>query len=320
VIPNLDPNHLVIFYLVAKEKSLSAAADKLHLTQPAITYHLKSLQEYSRVKLLEFKQRQVTLTPHGRELYKYAEEVYRQLVNADALLKAVKESYLRAGTASMFNFAVGPVIKKMFEEYPEVKLTLRSGDAVQMVRDVLESHLDLAIVPQSDYEEEKLKHVTVSPPQKIVCFASYNQIMPKEPLSWAELAECPLVSGPEDSIIRQMIEDKLKSRGLGKQQFVAEVNSTEWCKTLVENGKGISFTTAGDIKGQIDKKKLKIVRTEEDLFLTAEAVMRSDAFMNPNVKEFILQIKLAFGYTEGADSEQPGTAELKPGQPKNAAP
>jgi DNA-binding transcriptional LysR family regulator len=299
MIPGLDPNHLVIFYLVAKEKSLSAAADKLHLTQPAITYHLKSLQEYSRVKLLEFKQRQVTLTPHGQELYKYAEEIYRHLVDADALLKAVKESNLRAGTASMFNFAVGPVIKKMFEEHPEVKLTVHSGDAVRMVRDVLDSNLDLAIVPRVDYDGEKLKRVTVSPPQKIVCFASYNQIMPGEPLSWAELASCPLVSGPEDSIIRQMIEDKLKSHGLENRQFVAEVSSTEWCKTLVENGKGISFTTAGDIEEQIKKKKLRIVRTEEDLYVTAEAVMRSDAFMNPNIKEFISQIKQAFGYTDG---------------------
>lgn len=306
MLPNVDPNQLAIFYLVANEKSLSAAAEKLHLTQPAITYHLKSLQEYSRVKLLESKRRQVTLTPHGQELYKYAEEIYRQLVNADTLLKSFKESYLRAGMASMFNSLVGPVIKKTFEERPEVKLTVKSGDAVQMVRDVLDSHLDLAIVPQFDYEKVKLNHITVSTPLKVVCFASYNQIMPGEPLSWADLANCPLVSGPEDSFIRKMIEDKLKSHGLQNRQFVAEVNSTEWCKTLVENGKGISFTIAGDIEEQIAQKRLKIVKIEEDLFLTAEAIIRSDMFMNPNMKEFIAQVKRAFGFTDGQSPEKPG--------------
>ena len=297
MIPNLDPSNLVIFYLVAKEKSLSAAADKLYLTQPAVTYRLKSLEEYTGVKLLEFKKRQVVLTPHGQELYKYAEEIYRQLVNADGLIRSIKESYLRVGSASMFISIVSPVIKKMFKEHPEVNLTVKSGDANAMVQDVLESRLDLAIVPQSGYEKDKLKHITISTPQKIVCFASYNQIIEKEPLSWADLANYPLISGPEDSFIRTLITDKLREHGREKQYFVADVDSTEWCKKLVENGKGISFTIAEDIEEQIAQKRLKIVKTEEDLLVTAEAVMRSDTFMNPTAIEFIDLVKQAFDFT-----------------------
>ena len=75
---NLDPNNLVIFYFVATEKSLTAAADKLHLTQPAITYHIKLLEEYTRVKLIEFKKHQVILTPPGKEVFKYAQEIFQQ--------------------------------------------------------------------------------------------------------------------------------------------------------------------------------------------------------------------------------------------------
>ncbi len=296
MMPNLDPNNLIVFYLVAKERSLSAAADKLYLTQPAVTYRLKSLEEYTGVKLLEFKKRQVALTPHGQELYRYAEEIYRQLVNADGLVKSIKESSLRVGSASMFISIVSPVIKKMFKEHPEVKLTVKSGDATEMVQEVLESRLDLAIVPQFEREKEKLNHITVSAPRKIVCFASYNQIIVKEPLAWKDLGDYPLISGPEDSIIRKIITDKLKEHGLENRRFVADVDSTEWCKQLVEHGKGISFTIAEDIAEQIAQKRLKLVRTEEDLFLTAEAVMRSDASMNPAAKEFIALVKQAFGY------------------------
>jgi DNA-binding transcriptional LysR family regulator len=305
MIPNLDPNNLVIFYLVAKEGSLSAAADRLFLTQPAITYRLKSLEESTGVKLLEFKKRQVTLTPHGQELFKYAEEIYRQLVNAEGLIRSIKESYLRVGSASMFISIVSPVIKKMFEEHPEVKLTVKSGDATEMVQDVMESRLDLAIVPQFFNEKEKLTHITVSAPQKIVCFASYNQIIEKEPLSWGDLANYPLISGPEDSIIRKMITDKMKENGLEGRHFVADVDSIEWCKKLVENGQGISFTIAGDIEEQIAQKRLKLVETEESLFLTAEAVVRSDMFMNRAIKEFIARVKRAFGYSAEADPHLP---------------
>jgi DNA-binding transcriptional LysR family regulator len=166
-----------------------------------------------------------------------------------------------------------------------------------MVQDVLESRLDLAIVPQSGYEKDKLKHITISAPQKIVCLASYNQIIEKEPLSWGDLANYPLISGPEDSIIRTLITDKLREHGREKRYFVADVDSTEWCKKLVENGKGISFTIAEDIEEQIAQKRLKIVKTEEDLLVTAEAIMRSDTFMNPTATEFIDLVKQAFDFT-----------------------
>ncbi len=297
MIPNLDPNNLVIFYLVAKEKSLSAAADKLFLTQPAITYRLKSLEESTGVKLLEFKKRQVSLTPHGQELYRYAEEIYNQLVNAEGLIKSIKESYLRVGSASMYISIVSPVIKKMFKEHPEVKLTVHSGDATEMVQDVLESRLDLAIVPQTGDGKGKLNHITVSAPRQVVCFASFNQVIPKEPLAWEDLASYPLISGPEDSVIHKIISDKLKEHGLENRRFIADVNSTEWCKQLVQNGKGISFTIAEDIEEQLEQKLLKLVKTEEAVFLTAEAVVRADMFMNPTAKEFIDLVKQAFGYS-----------------------
>jgi len=308
MVANLNADDLIIFYFVAREKSLSSAAEKLFLTQPAVTYRIKTLEEYTRVKLLDIKKRQVALTPHGQELFKYAEEIYRQLANAGTYLKSAKESYLRAGIASMYVSIVSPVIKKMFEEHPEVKLTVRSGDASSMVQDVLDSYLDLAIVPQFDYEKEKVTSVTVSNPQMIVCFASYNLVITREPLAWKDLPNYPLVSGPEDSVIRRMIFNKLKEKGLEVQTLAAEVNYMEWCKTLVEDGKGLSFTIIEDIKEALARRRLKIVPLEEDLYLTAEAVMRHEMYINPSVREFIALVKRAFGYTDGENP--PGMAPL----------
>lgn len=302
MMPNLNPNDLIIFYFVARERSLSAAADKVYLSQPAVTYHIQALEEYTGVKLLEFKKRQIVLTPHGEALFKYAEEVYRQLTNAEFFIKSIKESSLRAGIASMYISTIGPVIKKMYGERPEVKLAVKSGDAQEMVRGVQDAQLDLAIVPQYAYDKSKLDSMVVSPSQQIVCFASYNQFIQKEPLSWKDLSNYPLVSGPEDSIIRKLISEKLKEQGLEMQRFVTEVNSTEWCKMLVEDGKGISFTIFGDIEQQVAQNRLKIVQMEESLYLKAEAIMRSGTFMNPAIDEFIAMVKQAFGYQENGNS------------------
>jgi DNA-binding transcriptional LysR family regulator len=306
-VPNLNLNNLVIFYVVAKEGSLSSAADKLFLTQPAITYHIQSLEEYTRVKLLEFKKRQVVLTPYGRELFKYAGEIYQQLIDAERFINFIRESNLRVGIASIYNTLVGPLLNGMFEKQdPEVKLTVKSGDAAEMVQDVADAALDLAIVPRFDYKDTKLNHIQVSQPQKIVCFASSHQIIAKEPLDWKDLSNYPLVSGPEASVIRTVIFDKIRDEGLETPVLAAEVGDIEWCKSLVENGKGLSFTLANDIEKQVSEGRLKLVPLKEYLYLTAEAVTRSD-ISNPIIEKFISMVKQAFGYRTPGDT--PSSAE-----------
>jgi DNA-binding transcriptional LysR family regulator len=293
--PNLDPNNLVIFYYVATEKSLTSAAERLHLTQPAITYHIKSLEEYTRVKLIEFKKHQVILTPSGKELFKYAEEIFQQLTSADRFIKSIRESNLRVGIASVFIATVSPVLNSMFEEQiPNVLLTIESGNAFDMVQDVLDSKLDLALVPEFNYLNKKLNRIKISEPLKLVCFASPNQIIQKEPLDWKDLSNYPLVCGPQTSVVRRMIFDKFQNEGLEINPPAAEVGNTEWCINLVENGKGLSFTLIANVAKQIQEGSLKLVQLREDLYLSADVVTRADVFMNPMINKFVSMVKQAF--------------------------
>jgi LysR family transcriptional regulator, transcriptional activator of the cysJI operon len=293
--PNLDPNNLVIFYVVVSEKSLTSAAEKLFLTQPAISYRLKSLEEYTRVKLLEFKKHQVFLTPAGEELFKYAGEIYQQLVSADRYIRTVRESNLRVGIASIYSTTVSPVLNTLFEEQsPDVKLTVESGNAFEMVQNVLDSRLDLAIVPRFNYSNEKLKTIAVSDPLKLVCFAGMDQVIDHPPLDWKDLNKYPLVGGPPTSVVRRMVEEKYKSLGIEMRPLAAEVDDIGWCITLVEHGKGLSFAFYTDIEKQISEGRLKIIELKEDLFLSAEAVIPPGMYMSPIIDKFISMVKLAF--------------------------
>jgi DNA-binding transcriptional LysR family regulator len=289
---------LIIFYIVANEKSLSSAADKVCLTQPAITYHIQSLEKYTRVKLLEFKKRQVILTPHGKELYKYAEGIYRQLADVERYIRFIRDSNLRVGIASIYDSVVGPLLPAMFEEQnPGVRLMVKSGNTLEIVQDVLDSTIDLAIVPRSKYPSEKLYHIEVSSPERIVCFTAYHQVIPAEPLEWKDLYNYPLVAGPETSVIRRLIFEKFKEEGLEEPSLAAEVGNIEWCKTLVEKGKGLSFTLARDIEKQIIEGRFRLVPLKDYLYITAESVTRSD-ILNPIIVEFISMVKKAFSYQD----------------------
>ena len=297
MMPNLNPNDLVIFYAVAKEKSLSSAAEKLFLTQPAITYHIQSLEQYTGVKLIDFKKRQIVLTNYGRDLLKYAEEIYQQLMEAERFIKFIKESHIRVGIASAYDVFMRPLLNSMFEaKNPEIKLTVKSGDSFEMVRDVADSVLDLAIVPQFDYGYERLNHIQVSNPEKIVVFAASHQVIQKEPLNWQDLTNYPLVLGTESSVIRKVVVNKFKEKGLPEPQLAAEAGSVIWCKELVENGKGLSFTLAKDIQKEVLEGRLKIIPMTEYAYISAEAITRAD-MLNPIIEEFVKMVKEVFHYT-----------------------
>jgi hypothetical protein len=79
--------------------------------------------------------------------------------------------------------------------------------------------------------------------------------------------------------------------------LAAEVGDVEWCKKLVEDGKGLSFTLAYDIEEQLKTGRLKLVPLQEYVYVAAESVTHLDEF-NPIILKFISMVKEAFGFRE----------------------
>ena len=87
---NIDLHQLMVFYHVATEESISLAADKLCLTQPTITYHLRELEQFAGVKLFYIKRSRVYLTAAGQHLFQYTKEIWNQLNQIDKLMTSLK--------------------------------------------------------------------------------------------------------------------------------------------------------------------------------------------------------------------------------------
>jgi DNA-binding transcriptional LysR family regulator len=163
-----------------------------------------------------------------------------------------------------------------------------------MVQSVLDSRLDLAIVPRFNYTNEKLKSVDVSGPIKLICFAGRDQVINKQPLDWEDLYNYPIVTGLQTSVVRRMIDEQLKSKGIEVRPLAIEVDNVGWCIALVEYGKGLSFAFMVDIEKKVNEGQLKIVRLSEDLYLSAVAVMRPGVFISPIIERYLSMVKQAF--------------------------
>ncbi len=164
----LDLHSLIVFYYVAREESITLAADELCLTQPTVTYHIRALERNIGVKLLDIKRQKVALTPAGLGLFDYVAEIHNQMRSAEQFIDNLKESGLRVGISTTFSASAAQAVFAFERQYPGRKLTIRGSTSGEVVEDVLNSQVDLGIVVSADYDNQKLKAECLSRSQKLV--------------------------------------------------------------------------------------------------------------------------------------------------------
>jgi DNA-binding transcriptional LysR family regulator len=287
--PKVDLHSLIVFYFVASEGSITAAAERLYLTQPTVTYHIRSLEKSVGLKLLDVRRQKVTLTNAGVGLFRYVKEIYQQVISAEKYLEDLREASFRVGIAATFSSSITSAAAEFEELYPQVKLIVRSASSLEIIEDVLSSQVDLGIVVRMDYENSKLRTITISSAEKLVLVASPSSpIATKERIDLADLSGYPLVAGPEQSATGQIILNKFQAEGLEvPPSVIVEVNSLEWGLSLVASGKGVGLYHIKAVEREITEGRLKALPLANEIIVGVDALLRSDAPVHPLAERFI---------------------------------
>jgi DNA-binding transcriptional LysR family regulator len=287
--PKIDLHSLIVFYHIASEGSITAAAEKLCLTQPTVTYHIRSLEKNAGLKLIDVRRQKVTLTNAGAGLFRYVKEVYQQIASAEKFLEDLRGASFRVGIAATFSSIVASAAAAFEELYPRVKLIVTNTSSFEVIESVLNSQVDLGVVVRMDYKYPKLKTLAISPGEELVLVASpSSSISTKERVELADLCGYPLVAGPETSATRQIILKKFETEGLTEPpQVIAEVNSLEWGLSLVEIGKGMGLYHTKFVEKAISEGRLKAIPLAEKIRVGVDAVLRNDAPVHPLADKFI---------------------------------
>jgi len=292
----LDLHGLIVFYYVASEESITAAADKLCLTQPTVTYHIRSLERNVGLKLLDIKRQKVFLTKAGTGLLRYVREIYQQMTSAEKFLENIKEASLRIGVATTFSTSVASAASAFEKLNPRVKLVIRSCSSFEVADDVFNCQVDLGIVVSMDYGNNKLKSIPISKRQRLVLVASPSSaIARKKRLEYVNLCGYPLILGPETSATRRIILRKLVTGGCHSPvPIIVEVNSSEWGMQLVENGEGVGLFHTRSVEKSIAEGRLKVLPLSNEIWVGVDTLLRSDAPEHPMVARFVSMVGKAF--------------------------
>ena len=277
-----------IFYYVAKEGSISAAAKKIYVSQPAISKSLKKLEELLNVDLFYRTLTGVQLTEFGETLLFYVENSYNSLLTAERTLlesKALERGKVSIGVPSHIgSFFLFEYIEKFKKDYPNIKIKIVSRSTNEMIEQ-LESH-EIDFMIDSSPVDTKYNNVIV---EKLVTFPNSfitNKKYDENMNSLKDFENEPFILPVNRSSRRKELESLLTSNNIELKNII-EIETTEMAISAAKKGFGICVIAEEAVKTELEQGQLYKLNVKEKLPGLEINIVYIENFLPPAPRKFI---------------------------------
>lgn len=193
----MDIKQLTYFLAIAEEGNISAAAKKLHISQPPLSLQLKLLEEELGVVLLERGPRKSTLTDAGRLLYKHARYILQLVENAEREIQDFGngiQGTLRLGTiSSSGTILLGERMRLFHQAAPNIRFEIHEGNTFQLLDMLHANIIEMAVVRTPFLADEIVCHDLEEEPMAAVACRSFFSDLPDGPLHLRDLKDKPII-------------------------------------------------------------------------------------------------------------------------------
>lgn len=263
----MDTRQLVAFCAVVELRSFSLAAERLGVTQPAVSMQIRTLEEKLGHRLLDRSGRRVEPTEAGERLYRGAQRLIafeEQLLDEVA---GVQEGALRGrleiGSSTGPGDRVVPLLLCEFQRgCPEVTISLVIHDTQTVVEKVAERELELGVVGAA----RKHRGVIFEPffRDEVVLACLPGHPFAGRTVSLEELRGEPLIVMQEGAGVRQVLEDELRRHGVRMRDLDVrlELGLQESVRSAVMSGFGVAFISGSALEAELASKQLASARVE----------------------------------------------------------
>ena len=262
-------NQLHAFYTVAQEGNFTKAAKRLSVSQPAVTKHIRDLEMFYGLRLLERTTRKTTLTEAGRTLLSFAQRIFAMAGEAELTLESIaglKTGRIEVGTSrTVGTYYITPIAVGFKKAYPGVILSIRIENSQWVLEQILGLRLDLGVVGVQVKNEDLVFLPFVKEELLLIVPAAHPWAKQKS-VQAQQLKNQLFIMREKGSGTRELIESELGRIGI-KPNITMELGSNEAIKRAVESGVGLALLPPKVVQSEMSQGLLRCLTVKGTQFL-----------------------------------------------------
>lgn len=283
---------LQVFYTVAKQLSFTKAAELLFMTQPAVTFQVKQLEEHFNTRLFERSHSKISLTPAGDLVLDYAERILNLTAELETrmgeMTGQVSGILMLGASTTIAEYMLPRKLGDFKVRYPHVQARLTVANSETIETKVADHTLDVGLI-EAPSQHPHLKSIVCCEDELVmICspqhaFAKYHDIAP------AQMAEQPYISRETGSGTRNVVDDYFRLGGVNPEDLhiAMELGSLEAIKGAVEAGLGIAIVSRSTILKELKLDELVAIPLNPPLIRPLSVVYAEGKFRSRLLQAFL---------------------------------
>ena len=295
---------LQVFHAVAKHMSFTKAAEALCMTQPAVTFQIRQLEEQFDTRLFDRSQGRIALTPAGAVAFEYAERILALAAELDTRMKEltgqVAGTLLIGASTTIADFLLPQVLGEFKARYPAVMPRLFVANSESVQERVAERALDLGFIEGESRLPSLASDVCCEDELQVVCAPSHP-LAGRTVIAPRTLSEHAYISREPGSGTREVIDRYLEKAGIARDalQVVMEAGSPEAIKGLVATGLGFTIMSLATVAKEARLGELVTIPLSPRLIRNLSVAYPRERLRSRHVNTFIAFARERLAATSG---------------------
>jgi DNA-binding transcriptional LysR family regulator len=260
---------LKIFHTVARLLNFTKAGEQLHMTQPAVTFQIRQLEDQFNTRLFDRTHNKVTLTEAGKQVYMYADRILKLYddmnLSITEMTGDVSGGVSLGASTTIAEYMLPLLIGEFKAKYPEVNISLKESNSEDIIAMVENNVVDLAIVEGSVTNKNLIvEQCRVDP--LVVIIPNNHELADKTVVHVRDILKHPFISRESGSGTQETITNYVEQYSPDSFLNICfELSSPEAIKGAVEAGMGISIVSRASIEKELKLGTLSAVELSPKL-------------------------------------------------------
>lgn len=283
---------LQVFRAVAKQLSFTKAAEVLFMTQPAVTFQIKQLEEHFNTRLFDRGHGRISLTSAGELVLEYAERILGLSAEMDVrmgeMTGEIGGSLLVGASTTIAEFMLPRILGEFKSSYARVHPRLIVANSETIETRVAEHTLDIGFI-ESPSHQPNLQTETCCEDELIVICSPKFPLAKMKDVAAAKLAEYPYISREPGSGTREFTDEYFQKAGIAPEQMnlVMELGSPIAMNGVVETGLGFAIASRASVAKAQRLGDLVAIPLKPRLIRTLSMVYPKEKFRSRLVTTFV---------------------------------